>query len=301
MEDGSHAHVELKLDAVLGRDQLERQREKIEKLKQEMLYILLGGSQFIYSGEELAATWAGGCEQSFEVADDGTVTHGQAIPFHSTVPKVVELRQMIDVLSNASPELNGAVRELVDAYLRCLGNIQKTFEVFERPPISNWTSAHWNSFHDYVRASLFPSASVFTRFGTAVLSWRFQGLHVVRIAVDEFLEYGVHLESEGSTVAIKVDVTGTYDEEDARWVRKTFTRFVKATADTAKLRLAFSKPHVGVGMTIATLEEGYLSSDGSDTLDWTHASTVLRVIDSVVHDAVKLFRKKHGRQNPAGE
>lgn len=296
MEDGSHAHIELKLDAILGEDQLARQRKKIEKLQQEMLYILLGGSQFISSGDDLVATWVGGSTQSIEVAEDGTVTRGPVIPFSSTSPKVCQLPQMIDVLSKASPELDGAVRELADAYRRCLEDIQKTFEVFERPPITKWTNAHWNSFYDYVRASLFPSASILNRFGTARLSWGYQELHCVRIAVADFFEYGVHLESEGNTVAIKLDVTGTYDADDARAVRKKFTRFVQSAADAIKLRLVLSKPHVGEKMTIATVAEGYLSSDSSDTLDWNHASNILRLTDSVVCDAVKLFRKRQGRR-----
>ena len=50
MEDGREAHVEIKLDASFGPDQMHRQREVIEKTQHEMLYVLLGGAQFIVSG-----------------------------------------------------------------------------------------------------------------------------------------------------------------------------------------------------------------------------------------------------------
>jgi hypothetical protein len=296
MEGGKEVRIELKLDAVLGRDQLQRQRENIEASQQEMLYIVLGGTQFVMSGDDIVATWTGGYTQSLEITDDGSITPGPIILAYSTVSRVLQLREVIASLSSASPEIaNSAVRELADAYRRCLEKMRDTFASFRETSIRQWTNAHWNGFYDYVRSSLFPSATISNRFGQPKISWGSRDLDGMQIAVDDFFEYGVHVESEENSVSIKLDVVGTYDEEHTRGVRADFARSLQSAADLAGLELVFTTSRVGKVMTVAQLAGGYLTTKSSNTLDWNYASGILRRIDSAVDDAVKLFRKNKGR------
>src|ERR1019366_8457282 len=104
----------------------------------------------------------------------------------------------VTMLATASPKItNLAVRELAEAYRRCLEEIQNTFSSWREVTVSQWKNAHWNGFYDYVRASLFPSATISNRFGRPGLVWECRDLGGIQIAVDDFLEYGgVRLEAE---------------------------------------------------------------------------------------------------------
>jgi hypothetical protein len=220
MEDGAEIDVEIKLDAVLDRHQLQRQRENIENSRHGMLYLLLGGSQFVMSGDDIVATWAGGYETNITITHEGTVTLGPAIPARLSVPKVLQLGEIVTILGRVSSEISSvAVRELADAYRRCLEELQNTFSSWKQTTVSGWTNAHWNGFYNYVRASLFTSATISNRFGPPRLSWGYRDLDIRRIAVDDFLAHGVHLEAEGSTVFIKLDVLEPGDPEYTNSVR----------------------------------------------------------------------------------
>jgi hypothetical protein len=118
--------------------------------------------------------------------------------------------------------------------------------------------------------------------------------------VDDFLEYGgVYLETKGNVVSIKLSVPESYDLNDSdegeypRGVRADFIRSLQNAARNAELQLEFTKPHVGADMTVAEFAGDYLTTKGSDTLDWNYASGMLRRLDSLVEDAVRLFRTHH--------
>jgi hypothetical protein len=224
------------------------------------------------------------------------MTLGLAIPTHSSVPKVWQLGEMITMLSSASPDIASvAARELADAYRRCLEEIQNTFRSWKQISVSLWTNAHWSSFYDYVRASLFPSATISNRYGRPVLLWGNRDLGATRIAVDDFLEYGgVYLETEENAVSIQLDVLEHDDSEQTKAVRADLIRFLQNAADIAQLQLVFPRPRIGANMTLATLAGGYLTTKGSGTLDWNYASGMLQRLDALVEDAVGRFRS-HNR------
>jgi len=293
MEGGGEVHVEIKLDATLYPDQLQRQRENIENSRHEMLYLLLGGAQFVMSGDEIVADWKGGDSQDIEITDDLRVTPGPTIPIYSTAPKALQLRDMITMLEDASPEItNVAVRELADAYRRCLEAIQKTFRSWREINVSQWTNAHWKGFYGYIRTSLFPSSTISNSFGAPQLFWGHRDLEVVRLAVDDFFEYAVHLEAHRKRVYVKLDVLGSSDPERTKYVRKRFARCLQNAAGLAELQLTFAKPRVGQNMTVAILAGDWFSANGSDTLDWNYAIANLRALDLLLNKAVELFHAK---------
>jgi hypothetical protein len=131
--------------------------------------------------------------------------------------------------------------------------------------------------------------------------WGYRDLGVIRLAVDNFLEYGgVYLETQGNVVSIKLIVLEPYDLDDSdegehpRGARADFIRFLQNAADDAKLQLEFTRPHVGANMTVVEFAGDYLTTKDSGTLDWNYASGMLLRLDSLVEDAVRLFRAHHG-------
>lgn len=295
MEDAATVHVELKLDSLIRREQLEQQREKIEGSGDQMLYILLGGSQFVMSGDDIVATWTGGSTRTIDVTSDGVVL-GPLVPTYLSTPKVVQLRDLVAALAKARSEIsNDAVGELADAYVQCLESIQSTFKEWQRTAISEWKTAHWIGFFDYLRASVAPDVRVLNRFGQPGLSWGYRDLHILRIAADDFLEYGIYLDAKGGKLCVKLHAIFDADHvEYTQGVRDTLDRELRTAARKMGVELVSSGKHVAGNMTVACVAGSYLAADDSGLLDWNRVVTTLGRLDQALDSAVKACRAQMG-------
>jgi hypothetical protein len=303
MEDGSTVHIELKVDSTIRQTQLERQRENIERSQDQLLYILLGASQFLMSSEEIAATWTSGGTTTITVTEDGVVP-GAFVPAYVSAPIVIQLSGLISALTDALPGIADSARhELAEAYLRCLESIQSTFDKWKESPVADWTSAQWNGLFHYLSATLFPDGRVLNHFGQPVLSWGYRRLPTVQLAADDLLNYDVYLDADKSNLCVKLYADFDRDYEDhtdhTKHMRADFTRLLLNAAQKLGVELVTGQERIGEKMTVACLGVGYLTTADSGLLDWNRAVTTLQRIDLVLDNAVKDLYVERGRPLPA--
>jgi len=294
MQGGSNVRLELKLNAGLSRDQLNRQKEGAGD--EQMLYVFLGNSQFYTANDQIASSWRRAEEFEIKFAEDETIKVRRASPEGLVDPKIIGLSTMIRALSASAQTATPAVRELAEAYRRCLEAIGNAFASFAKISLTNWTNAHWHGFYDSVRANLFPAASIGLSIGFqgGRLSWGTRDLMMRRIAVDEFVQYGVHLEIEQSILRVKIDVIEAYEAEWTKTVREGFSSALLAVAERVGFGLLPSRQRLGEEMTIAVYDGDYRRSDSSNDLDWNHVANTLQKAEELVAEAVVQYNKEWG-------
>jgi len=101
MEDGLLSHVELKINATFGDDQVERQRNFVEGSQDEIIYILLGTQQFMTPAQLYLGHWEGSYEQEIMISADGVITLGPKDRLYHTSPKMLNLDDLINALSES--------------------------------------------------------------------------------------------------------------------------------------------------------------------------------------------------------
>jgi hypothetical protein len=193
MEEGSVSHVELKVNATLGDDQVEQQRSFVETSRDEIIYILLGTQQFMTPAQMHLEHWEGAGEQEISFSADGVITLGPKERFYVTSPKRLNLDDLINALSEAAADIDQPeIQELATAYRSCWENIRQTFTSFV------------------------------SRIGVPHFTSESHPLLLRRIAVDDFIEYYVHLDARRGEFRFKMSVIGDDDADDATYVRKRF-------------------------------------------------------------------------------
>jgi hypothetical protein len=291
MEEGSVSHVELKVNATFGDDQVERQRNFVEISKDEIIYILLGTQQFMTPAQMNLNQWEGAGEHEISFSADGVITLGPKERFYQTSPKRLNLDDLINALSEAAADIDQqAIRELATAYRSCLENIRQTFKSFVTTDVACWNDASWIGFYDFVRASRFTSGSLDSRIGFPHFIFEFHPLLCRRLAGDDFIEYCVHLDACRGEFSFKLSVTGEYDADDVTYVRKRFRDLLEVCAEKHRLPLQWTAKRAGQGMTIATVAVGDLYNADSQAFGWEQCMSAVQSAASAISDAAACFR-----------
>jgi hypothetical protein len=290
MEDGLLSHVELKINATFGDDQVERQRNFVEGSQDEIIYILLGTQQFMTPAQLYLGHWEGSYEQEIMISADGVITLGPKDRLYHTSPKMLNLDDLINALSEAAPGIDQpAVQELAAAYLSCLENIRQTFKSFVSTHVAFWTDASWIGFYDLLRASAFSSGSLNSCIGVPHFTFEFHPLTPRRLAVDDFIEYDVYLDASKNELCFRMSVIGYFDSDDATHVLKRFKNHLKVCAKKRGLPLQWPKKRAAQVMTIATIAVSDLYKDNTQVFGWEECMAVFRSAAAAISDASAAF------------
>lgn len=291
MEDGSVSHVELKVNAILGDDQVERQRNFLESNRAEMIYILLGTQQFMSPAQMHLEDWERSGQHEISFSDDGVLIVGAKARLYETSPKRLSLENLISALSKAASDIEQpAIQDLAAAYRLCLENIRKTFTSFFTTPVAFWNEASWIGFYDFARVTRFPSACLDSRFGVLHFTFEHHPLWCRNLAVDDFIEYHASLDAGIGEFHFMMSVIGDYDADDATHVRKQFRKLLQVSAEKHGLTLRWTPQHAGQVMTIATLAVCDLYQKDMQAFGWRQCMAAVQSATSAISDAAAGLR-----------